>query len=122
MRCSGVSYAGSIEFADERTRMTFRGTYRNGRIEVPEDVSLPEGAEIEMRIVREPQSGKRGVKKSTVPAVYRLSELAVSGSGRTDGAKEHDRYIYILPHQSAVGDRKSKVRGTKSAKRTGRSK
>lgn len=89
--------------------MTFRGTVRNGRVELDRPSDLPEGAAVDVHVrgaVRPSKGGRRNPRLDD-PA-FNLSALAVS-SARADGALEHDHYVYGTPKRFA---RKSKALAT----------
>lgn len=64
--------------------MTYLGTVKNGRVELPAGTALADGT-----IVRVVPVGEA----NAVDPVYRLDELAVDADLPTDLASQHDHYI-----------------------------
>jgi predicted DNA-binding antitoxin AbrB/MazE fold protein len=63
--------------------ITIQATYENGVLKPKEPLALGEGAEVQLTI--------RPVDKDIDPLD---AVIGIGESGRTDGAANHDRYIY----------------------------
>jgi len=74
--------------------MTYIGTIKNGKVELPRECDLPEGTRVRVEPVGE-QAEPMG--RSAEDAVYRLHELAVDCELPPDLASQHDHYIYGIP-------------------------
>jgi len=63
--------------------MTVEATYENGVLKPKQPLTLPEGAEVRLTVcaLQEPEDPLKGV-------------IGIGQSGRTDGAENHDKYIY----------------------------
>jgi predicted DNA-binding antitoxin AbrB/MazE fold protein len=67
--------------------LTIHATYENGVLKPKEPLSLVEGTEVELTM--------------TTPAVDQdplAGLIGICSTGRTDGAANHDKYIYRDPH------------------------
>ncbi len=67
--------------------LTIHATYENGVLKPKEPLNLIEGAEVELTM--------------TTPTVDRdplTGLIGICSTGRTDGAANHDKYIYGDPH------------------------
>jgi hypothetical protein len=96
--------------------MTFRGTVRNGKVELEPGADLPEGAPVTVDLrSRTARKAPKNYDPLSDPA-FRIGELAVP-FGRKDGSREHDHYAYGTPKRST---RKRKVSAAKTAKRKSR--
>ncbi len=93
--------------------MTFRGIVRNGKIELDVPSDLPEGASVDVNLRSDSRPRPKKSRSGRDP-VFHISDLAVP-SGRTDGAAEHDHYIYGTPKKSS---RRSRVAPAKNSKTT----
>jgi hypothetical protein len=76
--------------------MTFRGHVENGVIRLEHAPALPEGAEVEVRLLVE-SSPKTGDEE--IPSLYdRLKDLVGKAEGLPpDASVNHDHYLYGLP-------------------------
>jgi len=73
--------------------MTYRGQVKNGQITFDEPVSLPEGAEVHVEIM------KNGESQLTI--WEELLELAGTVEGLPpDMAENHDHYLYGTPKKT----------------------
>jgi hypothetical protein len=79
--------------------MTCRGTVRNGKIELEEGVTLPDGTSVRVEPIdaRDNASEEQGV-----PEFFRAGEWAVPGAP-SDLATNLDHYLY--GHPKVVNDR-----------------
>jgi len=68
--------------------MTYQGTVKNGRVELPDGVRLPEGMVVRVEPVGQDED-----------SAYGLAEEAVS-TGVSDLAARHDHYVYGLPKRT----------------------
>jgi predicted DNA-binding antitoxin AbrB/MazE fold protein len=66
---------------------TIKATYKNGVLKPREPLQLAEGAEVELTLTIPPEDGD--------PLA---GLIGIFSSGRTDGAANHDKYIYGEPH------------------------
>jgi predicted DNA-binding antitoxin AbrB/MazE fold protein len=68
---------------------TIKATYENGVLKPKEPLALVEGTEVELTITTptDDQDPLAGV-------------IGIGHSGRTDGAEQHDHYIYGTPKRS----------------------
>ena len=64
---------------------TIKATYVNGVLKPTKPLALPEGAEVKLTMTTNDDDPLAGL-------------LGVFSSGRTDGAANHDKYIYGDPH------------------------
>ena len=82
--------------------MTYRGRMRNGVVVLDQPASVPEGAEVEVRLVAETSGHADGSSDEgqAVPAwlqvARRLSEQ-MPDDLPTDLAEQHDHYIHGTP-------------------------
>jgi hypothetical protein len=76
--------------------MTYRGHVENGMIRLEQSPLLPEGAEVEVRLLVDspPHEGDEGI-----PSLYdRLKDLVGKAEGLPpDASVNHDHYLYGLP-------------------------
>lgn len=73
--------------------MTYRGHVKNGQITLDEPVSLPEGVEVSVEVL------KKGENSLTI--WEQLLALAGTVEGLPpDMAENHDRYLYGAPKRS----------------------
>lgn len=80
--------------------MTFKGTVRNGKVELEAGAELPDGTEVRVQPVSTGGSKARRPKPAAASdAAFRLSELAVP-MGVADLAAEHDHYLYGTPKRA----------------------
>lgn len=87
--------------------MTFRGTVRNGKVELDDSSALADGTSVDVF------PRKRGLD-----SVYRMFESGVnSKSVPADLASEHDHYVYGTPKRSRrAGVKSATKRGTAKTK------
>lgn len=70
--------------------MTYRGHVKNGQIVLDASTALPEGAEVNVEIVEDPEA--------KAPIWDKLLKLAGSAPGLpADMAENHDHYLYGIP-------------------------
>jgi len=84
--------------------MIYRGQVRNGVIHLQESVALPEGADVEVRLVDENERQRERVpddesQGEVVPTLYEtLKDFAGRAEGLpSDAAVNLDHYLYGLP-------------------------
>ncbi len=68
--------------------MTYHGTVRNGRVELPDGVHLPDGTVVRIEPVQLDED-----------SAYDLVDEAVS-TGIVDLAAQHDHYVYGVPKRA----------------------
>ena len=75
--------------------MVYRGHVRNGRIELDEETSLPEGAEVQVSLLPEPAD------EEEIPTLYeRLEPIIGKAKGLpADAARNIDHYLYGHPKE-----------------------
>lgn len=73
--------------------MVYRGHVRNGRIELDEETSLPEGAEVQVSLLPEPAG------KDELPTLYERLKgfVGVVDDLPSDAARNVDHYLYGHP-------------------------
>ena len=78
--------------------MTHRGHVRNGVVILDPPVDLPEGAEVEVRLI-EPPADSHAAEQG--PSLYdRLEHVVGRAKGLpSDAAINHDHYLYGLPRK-----------------------
>ena len=78
--------------------MVYRGRVCNGRIEVERDARLPEGADVEITISREPSPPN---EDADIPTLYeQLKDIIGSVPDLPeDLSANHDHYLYSVPKQ-----------------------
>ena len=78
--------------------MTHRGHVENGVVILDPPVDLPEGAEVEVRLI-EPPTDSHAAEEG--PSLYdRLEHVVGKAKGLPpDAAVNHDRYLYGLPRK-----------------------
>jgi len=76
--------------------MTYRGRVKNGVVILDASADLPEGAEVEVRLVEHPADAPTGEEG---PTLYeRLKDIVGKAKGLPpDAAINHDHYLYGLP-------------------------
>ncbi len=76
--------------------MTYHGQVQNGRVLLDEGAVLPEGAEVEVRVVESPRNDG---KTEDVPTLYeQLKPFVGAVSGLpADLAENHDHYLHGRP-------------------------
>ena len=75
--------------------MTYRGQVRNGVVELPPDVNLPEGAEVRVEVIESSSAADEP------DLAYSIGELAVD-TGVPDLSVNLDHYLY--GHQKVRAD------------------
>ena len=75
--------------------MTYRGHMKNGIVVLDAPADIPEGAEVEVRLVQEPSEAAA----DQIPSLYdRLKSAVGKAQGLPeDAAHNHDHYLYGLP-------------------------
>jgi hypothetical protein len=97
--------------------MTFRGTVQNGKVVLDEGAELPEGAKVDVRVVRGRRAKARPATRKGDPSSWlSLLEFSVSDKAPKDFAHQVDHYVYGGPRKPARKARSVK----KSAKRRDR--
>ena len=76
--------------------MTYRGHVENGTIRLDDAPTLPEGAQVEVRLLAEDSSHEG---EEAIPSVYEtLKDFVGKAEGLPpDLAENHDHYLYGLP-------------------------
>jgi len=84
--------------------MVVKGHVENGQVILDQDVSLPEGAQIELRVVapKEDEGEDTQDEGEVAPEIPSLLERLKSVVGVAEGlpsdlAKNHDHYLYGAP-------------------------
>lgn len=93
--------------------MTLRGPARTTRNEIDPSADGPAGSPQSIRRSKSrssQHSTPAKLKRSSVPAVYRLADLAVD-TGITDLAREHDHYAYGAPKKGAAKPARRTAKG-----------
>ena len=76
--------------------MTYRGRVENGVVVLDPPADLPDGAEVEVHLIRSPAED---AADGEGPSLYeRLKDVAGKAEGLPpDGAVNHDHYLYGVP-------------------------
>lgn len=78
--------------------MSYRGHVKNGVVVLDPPTALPEGAEVEVRLVEPPSDAARAGQGRTL--YERLESVVGKARGLpSDAAHNHDHYLYGLPRK-----------------------
>jgi len=79
--------------------MTYRGRVKDGVVILDPPADLPEGAEVEVRLIEEPRTATQGQES---PTLYeQLKDVIGIAKGLpTDLAENHDHYLHGRPKKA----------------------
>ena len=76
--------------------MTYRGTVRNGVVELEGGNGLPDGATVRVELIEDPPVGLVPADDGDLPALFTIGRRAIRG-GPPDLATNLDHYLYGHP-------------------------
>ncbi|MBI3407606.1 MAG: hypothetical protein HY040_04530 [Planctomycetes bacterium] len=75
--------------------MTLAGHVHNGRIELDDPISLPEGVKVQVELILADSAPQNGEAEDLGKMLLKYAGMAVDLP--TDAARNHDHYLYGTP-------------------------